>query len=220
MKNIHKSELMMIINNDEKLYSGTDLWYYAKKLFFAKNAKLGYHNFRHMMHVTYQVYDAIKVTKINATGARILLLAAMFHDYGHSGDGTQSDSINIARSVERVKIHIDPNDEKYLTEIIRLIRATEWHGEAGHSIFEQDMFIDILRDADSSQTFDTSWIQQVIFGLGTELGKSPREMLESQLPFLENKVKFYSAWGKEKFEPILKQRIEEVKIWQEKILHH
>lgn len=210
--------LIQIFNNDEKLYAGKDLWHYAKKLFFAKNTKLGYHNFRHMMHVMYQVYDAIKYMKINPIAARYLLIAAMFHDYGHSGNQNASDSFNINKAVNAIKIHIDDLDRKHLKEIIRLIHATEWHGEAGHNLFERDMFIDILRDADTSQSFDTSWIQQVIFGLGTELGKSPREMLQAQLPFLEKRIKFYSLWGKAKFEPILKQRIEEVKIWQKKLL--
>lgn len=210
--------LIQIFNNDEKLYAGDDLWYYAKKLFFAKNVKLGYHNFRHMMHVTYQVYDAIKYMKINPVAARYLLIAAMFHDYGHSGDGKRSDSWNIEKAIRAIKKHIHEDDKKYLKEIIRLIRSTEWFGEAGHNILEQDMFIDILRDADTSQTFDTSWMQQIIFGLGTELGKSPRKMLEAQLPFLQERVKFYSDWGKAKFGPILKERICEVKIWQQKVL--
>lgn len=213
--------LIQIFNNDEKLYAGKDLWHYAKKLFFAKNVKLGYHNFRHMMHMTYQVYDAIKYMKINPVAARYLLIAAMFHDYGHSGNRNKSDDFNIRKAVRGVKRHIDktnPTDKKNLKEIIRLIQATEWFGEAGHNLFERDMFIDILRDADSCQTLDTSWMQQVIFGLGTELGKSPREMLEAQLPFLQERIKFYSPWGKAKFEPILKQRIEEVKVWKEKVL--
>lgn len=210
--------LIQIFNNDHKLYAGIDLWHYAKKLFFAKNVKLGYHNFRHMMHVTYQVYDACVFMKVNTVTARYLLIAAMFHDYGHSGNRKKSDSWNIEKAVRAIKRHIHEDDKKYLKEIIRLIRSTEWFGEAGHNILEQDMLIDILRDADTSQTFDHAWIQQVIFGLGTELGKSPREMLESQLTFLQTKVKFYSDWGKSKFGPILKERISEVQIWQQKVL--
>ena len=212
--------LIQIFNNDEKLYAGDDLWYYAKKLFFAKNAKLGYHNFRHMIHVMYQVYDGIKCSNINPVAARYLLIAAMVHDYGHSGNKNKSDDFNIRRAVRGIKRHIHPDDKKDLKEIIRLVQATEWFGEAGHNLFERDMFVDILRDADTSQTFDTSWMQQVIFGLGTELGKSPREMLEAQIPFLEKRVKFYSPWGIKKFTPILKERIEEVKIWKEKVLTH
>lgn len=217
MQNNTMISLIDIIINKEKVYDG-DLRYYAKKLFFAKNVKNGYHNFRHMMHVVYQVYDGIKYMNVNTTAARILLIAAIFHDYGHSGDGTKSDSFNIQRAIKGAKRHIHPSDKIHLALIIDLIRATEWHGEVGHNILEDNMLIAILRDADMSQTFDNAWMQQVIFGLGTEKKLSPREMLQAQLPFLQTKVKFSSPWGKQKFTPILKQRIEEIKIWNNIVL--
>ena len=218
MENTRSTELIKIFNNEEKMYEGGDLWYYAKKLFFARNVKNGFHGHAHMMHVICEVYDAIKVIKIGQYYARALMIAAMFHDYGHTGDGTQPDSINIQKAIKGIKRHIHPADKKYIKDILILIRSTEWMGSSVNTLFEKHFVIDILRDADMSFMFTYDWMQYIIFGLSTEKNVSPREILQMQRSFLENHVKFYSSWGKEKFGSRIPARIEEMKLLEEKFL--
>lgn len=218
MQNTKSLLLIKIFNNDEKLYAGGDLWYYAKKLFNAKNVNNGFHGYDHMTYVVCEVYDAIKTMSINPVYARVLLIAAIFHDYGHSGDGCKPDSFNIERAVKAVKTHLQKSDKDHIKLIISWVRSTEWSSIVGHNTLEQDMFINILRDADMSYMFSDSWMHFIIFGLGKEQKKSPREMIELQIPFLEHKVKFYSPWGKAKFGKRIPARIAEMKIWQEKML--
>lgn len=218
MENTKSLQLIKIFNNDENLYAGGDLWYYAKKIFFAKNVKNGFHGYDHMTHVVCEVYDAIQIAKINPVYARALLIAAIFHDYGHSGDGSKSDSFNIERAVKAVKRHLQKDDKPHIKFIISLVRSTEWSNVVGHNTLEQDIFINILRDADMSYMFSDSWMHFVIFGLSTEQKKSPSDILEIQTPFLEHKVRFYSQWGKAKFGKRIPARIAEMKIWQEKML--
>lgn len=211
-------QLDEIFNNDEKRYAGIDLWYYAKKIFYAPNVRNPYHNFNHMMHVTYQVYDALVSMDVkNKDAFRYVLIASLFHDYGHTGDGSLPDSVNIRIAVNAIKRHIHPSDKKYLREIIHLIKSTEWHSDIGHAFASEDLFVNIIRDADMSQTFSSVWIQPVIFGLGYEKNISRGTMLRSQVSFLQ-KLKFNTVWGVKKFTPILQERIKQVNMLSGKIL--
>jgi hypothetical protein len=79
-----------------------------------------------------------------------------------------------------------------LSSISRIISVTQFpHVALGDSptLGEQ-----IIRDADISQAFGTSWIGDIVAGYGSELGKTPVEMLEQQLKFLEH-VQFHSEFG-------------------------
>jgi len=56
----------------------------------------------------------------------------------------------------------------------------------------------ILRDADLSQALSPAWIQQTVFGLAAEWGKSPLEALKAEEVFHSN-LKFCTVWAKNKF---------------------
>ncbi len=72
-----------------------------------------------------------------------------------------------------------------------------------------DLLVQIIREADTSQCLSVAWIQQVIFGLATEWGKTPIEVLRMQEPFLKS-LKFSTTWGKQMFpSSLLKEKIRE-----------
>lgn len=184
-----------IVNNKDKIYAG-QLRYYLTVVFGAPNIYHGYHGLRHMLHVMWVCYQAcIYYSKLGTTDGRRwrnLLIAALFHDFGHTGK-QGDDAVNIEIAIDALRQYILPEDEEFLDEIIAILKATQFpHADLGSSMtLEQS----IIRDADLSQAFGVAWIGEIAAGFGAELGKTPRQMLEQQLRFL-NGLKFYSDFGK------------------------
>ncbi len=189
--------LPSIIRNDERLYEGNLIHYFKAVFNRAQNLQGPYHNFRHMLHVTYLCYDACTfyARSINPSEMRSLLIAAMFHDFDHSGM-MGNDDLNIARAIRGLEANLDAWDIPRRSTIVSLIRATEYP----HAIpFEQlDLYGRIIRDADMAQGLDAAWIQQTVFGLAAERGKKPIEILAQQLTFYAN-LKFHTEWARLKF---------------------
>lgn len=207
------TNIINIIRNDDKIYEG-DLIYYFKIVFNkANNLQNPYHNFRHLMHVMYLCHEAIvwNIKKdpksFSKMSARNLLIAALFHDFDHSGT-VGRDADEIARAIKAVRENISKEDKPQLKEIETLIEATQYPHKAHTS--QQTIAEEIIQDVDLSTALDDVWMQQVILGLGSEMSLSPQVMLERQIAFLNN-IHFHSAWAKAKFTPEkIASRINEV----------
>ncbi len=201
-----------IIKNSENLYDG-DLRYYFKKVFSAPNVFNPYHNFRHMIHMTFETYEAAKSfdypDKNGKKSFRALLIAAIFHDFDHSGK-MGNDAREIKRASKSLETLILDKDRESLPEIKSLISATEFP----HKQEVASLGAEILRDADMGQSFSDVWLQNIVFGLAEERNVSPIEILESQIGFLKN-LRFYTSWGKNKFEKKIPSRIAEVEKYLE-----
>ncbi len=193
-----------IIRNDNNLYEG-NLKEYFKIIFHqAQNVLYPYHNFRHMTHVTWQCNQAcefydneFQLEKLNRIEMRILLIAALFHDFNHSGM-IGDDDLNIERSIRGLRKFILPEDKEYLPQIITLIKATEYPYPKTMPSESLSLCGKILRDIDLGQVFSVAWIQQVIFGLAAEWNKKPIEVLAIQEPFLRS-LKFNTEWARQYF---------------------
>lgn len=209
--------LTTVFNNTEKLYAAQDLWYYHKKLVEAPNANLPYHNYRHMCHVTCEVYDFCKSTKVDPETFLVMLLGAIFHDYGHTGDGSIADSRNIEIAIESLSIHLHPIHAHLISRIIPFIRATEFPHKPLTNIADNTELLLAIRDADMSQSLNIVWIQQTIFGMAAEQRKTRDEMIKGQLPFLTHYLTFNTEWAKNKFAPELKKRINFVAFYIDKL---
>ena len=188
-----------IIMNDDNLYQGNLIGYFRNMFNYAANLNHPYHNFRHLCHILYLCYQACLYYegKMTPRQMRNLLIAALFHDFGHSGQ-VSPDNINIGRSIAALKNYLKPEDQTEFEEISNLIKATEFP----YTIPDDEVSLagQIIRDADLSQALSSSWIQQVVFGLATEWGKQPIEVLKIQEPFLR-KLKFHTTWAKTCFPP-------------------
>ena len=198
-----------IINNEEGRYEG-DLGHYFRVLFTqARNLRHPYHNFRHSLHVMWLCYDAVifyggQVTKRDK---RNLLIAAMFHDFDHSGQ-FGNDDLNIQRACRGLAKHIHPMDRDNREAIADLIKASETplakEREATLTASQQ-----ILRDADACQVLSVAWLQQVIFGLADEWGKPPLDVLRMQHKFLGN-LRFLTGWARHRFpRAVIEEKIQE-----------
>ncbi|MDO8585002.1 MAG: hypothetical protein Q7R85_02680 [bacterium] len=197
-----------IINNATGRYEGNLVSYFRSVFNRAENLCNPYHNFRHMCHVLWLCYNACMFydTTLTKREVRTLLIAALFHDFDHTGV-PGPDAANIERAIAGLKQHLAPEDAGEFENIAELIKATEFpHTSPSEAV---GLSGQILRDADLSQALSVAWIQQVVFGLATEWGKTPLEVLKLQGPFHKN-LKFSTEWAKAKFPaPIIEEKIAE-----------
>ncbi len=203
-------DLPRIINNEDDVYSG-HLRYYFHLLFCQMRYGNEYHNFGHICHVLWFCYECLLETtteEIPPRQARNLLIAAIFHDFGHSGQ-CGNDKKEIGRAIRKLRKYIQDHDRLSLAQIESLIKSTQFPYEDDESNLSIEA--KILRDADQSQCFSPIWIQRVIFGLAKEKGLSPKEMLLEQEQFLRD-VRFRTRWAKKKFPPrVIEAKLDEVR---------
>jgi hypothetical protein len=189
-------DIANMIQNRDDVYTGVSLSCYFRVIMSAPNIHHGYHGLRHMLHVTWVCYQACKyyrrLDQMTKRETRNLLIAAMFHDYGHCGQAGD-DAVNIEAALDGLREHIDDMDKDHLVAISRVIHVTQFpHASLGDSSTLSEQ---VIRDADISQAFGTTWIGDIAAGFGSELDKTPVEMLEQQLGFL-GVVQFHSDFGK------------------------
>lgn len=194
-----KGSVPAIVRNDAGLYEGNLVHYYRVLFNSARNLNNPYHNYRHIMHVVYLCHDACEyyVRELTPRQRRNLLISALFHDFDHTGK-FGPDSMNISIALRAVNNFLAPEDRPYQPDIERLVALTEFPYRVPAE--ELDLAALILRDADMGQALSIAWIQQVIFGLAEEWGKTLLEVIKMQAPF-HAKMKFHTGWAKKMFPP-------------------
>ncbi len=192
-----QATIASIVKNEDRIFPGDLAHYFRVVMGHARNLENPYHNFRHMFHVLWQCHQGCLYHRAQMLPREIreVHVAAIFHDFDHSGR-TGHDDLEIERALRGLRKHLEGNDEMSLLSIERMIRATEFPYKVTGELLS--LGAQILRDADISQSLNSVWIQQIIFGLGEEMGKSPREMLVMQGGFMRN-IRFLTAWGQEAF---------------------
>jgi len=202
--------LPSILKNERDLYEGDLVYYFRVIIKYATNLKNPYHNLRHMLHITWLSYDACIYYRrqLSRKQMRILLIAALFHDFDHSGK-VGNDQKEIKRAIVGLKKHIQKQDLPLLEQITELIKITEFpHQE---SLSALSLEAQILRDADLSQGLSDTWIQQSAIGLGVESSVDPVKMLKEQISFYNN-LNFKTVWAKKKFtKKKIKDRQQEIR---------
>ena len=195
-------DLPKIIENEENLYEGNLIYYFRVLFFRANNLFNPYHNFRHMTHVLWLCYNACQYYshQLPPRQMRTLLIAALFHDFDHTGrphrGDEDPDGINIEIAISGVRRYLASDDRALMPEIEALIEAT--HFPYKTDIQKLDLPGKIIRDADLAQALSPVWIQQVVIGLAREAGVSPLAMLKSQSAFLAS-LRFNTLWAQQLF---------------------
>lgn len=191
--------IVEVVRNDGGHYVGNLASYFQALILHSTNRGLPYHNVRHSLHVTWLCHRAIvhygiEAQELSLREARNLLVAAMFHDFDHSGS-MGDDDLNIERAVRRFHRYIEDIDRPQIDRIDDLIRSTQYP----HSPWDlNDRAALILRDADLSQAFSVAWIQEVVIGLAAEWRQSPLEVLRAQAAFHRGIV-YETDWARALF---------------------
>jgi len=186
-----------IVRNTKGVYKGNLIHYFQVVFNNANNLRNPYHNFRHMFHVLYLCYKACQYygNRLSDNEKRALLIAALFHDFNHSGT-TGPDSENIKEAIFALTRYILPEDKHLMSLALDYILATEFpYKDDGSAL---PLPAQILRDADRSQSMSVAWIQQIVFGLSQEWNKTPLEVLTIQKPF-HTSFTFMTEWAKQEF---------------------
>jgi len=166
---------------------------------------LQYHSIDHLFSVFQMCFEIIHYNKVYDYDVNYkleLYIAALFHDYAHSG-GKLTDSENIINALDGVMLFHKANPEFDLNIVIQIIKATEYPytiDENDFTLFEQK----IIRDADMCYLFQPLSIVKLYSGLRSEFGTDYNTFLNNQFNFLNN-VKFYTEYHNNLWENSVKE---------------
>lgn len=187
---------------------------YYLNIILTKNASnvIPYHNLKHTLTMMTNAYDIwsdseTKIDKIEKE-LRAICIAALFHDFNHSGGTLQSDSDNISLAIDAWRKY-SKEDPFWLGFVEGLIRGTQYP----YTSNEPTIFVKILRDADMMQWFEDDFISHTLMGLNKEmLGKSSLsiQMLEGQLKFMTG-AKWHTPFAKDKYEKHFSTKVDQIK---------
>jgi len=144
-----------------------------------------YHNLNHtlaMMQLIIKYYHLY--FGIRSNDQENLLVAAIFHDFNHSG-GKFSDDINIENAISGFndfmsKLDIEESRKEHIRNIIR---STQF------PYTKEAYYIDglLLRECDNLVCFFDDFFTQVLFGLKSEMHTNDIHILiQGEMNFLEN----------------------------------
>lgn len=188
-------KMIEVINNFKQLVNENndlsekevDRVFNNAKNYLSKNNKVKnhYHNNTHMLDVfknAMMLFNEYKKEhKLNTNDKLCLGLAAIFHDFNHSG-GKLSDSENIKLALNELKTYLKTIDKTYLyEEIEKIINATEFP----HKDIDLNIIQKIIRDADTMGGIKEGWVE-VVKSLAKESNKTFNEFIPLQIKFLNN----------------------------------
>jgi len=197
--------------------SNIDNILYNAKVYILENnlVENDYHNNEHMVNVfnnamiLFNHYkDECELTPYNKL---CLGLAALFHDFNHSG-GKLKDSENIELALVSLKEFLDTiteftkftNKSDLYSQIENIIIATEFP----HLDIDLDILQKIIRDADTMGGIIDGW-KSVVANLASEYNKSLEEFIPTQIKFLDT-VKFNTDYCNELLKNNKEKIIEEL----------
>lgn len=177
---------------------------------------LPYHNNFHLESVTKFTLLGAQHHDLDTVTEKNLAVAALFHDFNHSGSG-KDDDLNIKRSIKGFNDYCEKDGKNLFTEfdqeqIINFIKPTRYPYlvECGMLSLQQK----IIRDSDILQgLFSQNYIMGIVGGIAKEADIPMKKMLDGQEGFLKG-TKFCTEWAtnlsKERLPEIL-QKINDVK---------
>jgi predicted metal-dependent HD superfamily phosphohydrolase len=180
--------------------------YFRKFILYNNSNDLPYHNFFHTMCVMQNCFLIAYDLEMAELEIRALLIAAMFHDFNHSG-GKLKDTENVKIAINGF-LTASEEDDDVNNLVVDIIRATEFP----YVIPEDELTIyqKIIRDADLMQTFEKNYLQQNWIGLASEMNSNLILALENSEKFWSN-VKFHTDFAKKQSEKYMPSRFEDVK---------
>jgi HD superfamily phosphohydrolase YqeK len=154
-----------------------------------------YHNNKHILFVfsfSIFLFDLYKKElNLSNKDRHLLGVAALFHDYNHSG-GKLTDEENIELAIKGLKKFIKDNSiDINEDEIINIIKCTEFP----HKDIKLSELQKIIRDADTVGGIMDDWFN-TICSLADEMKKSLYEWIPFQIKFLDN-LKFNTLYCNE-----------------------
>ncbi len=166
-----------------------------------------YHGFNHVFTVF--LFVARHIHLLESGKEKELLLAALFHDYNHSGGKFKDDTSNIYLAADGLtKFHELDSEGFDLSFAVDLIFATRYpYNIPDEKLTEEGH---LLRDADLSYLFSPISVPMCLGGLRTELNLELEPFLKSQIGFIEG-LKFRIPSIERKWNICKQDRLNEIK---------
>jgi hypothetical protein len=159
-----------------------------------------YHHLHHCMTVTKYLNEGVDYY-IDYMGKdrRSILTAGMFHDINHSM-GKENDEFNVKKAISSFSAFYEDNIDTLETHIDKdlvcdMIKATQYP----YVIDDDDLTLyqKLIRDCDLMIVRDSDWFQNIIIGLGTEIGITDvSKAIDINIGFHKN-VQMSTKWAKE-----------------------
>ncbi len=201
------------------------------KKYISENNKTenAYHNNKHMIDVFNNAMVLFKEYQkeydLNLNDKLHLGLAALFHDFNHSG-GKLKDDENIELALTGLKDYLDKatltssllsklsdpynfsNISNLYNDIKHIITSTEFP----HKDIQLDILQKIIRDADTMGGISEDWIS-IVKSLAKEYNKTLEEFIPTQIKFLDT-VKFNTEYCNDLLKKKKEEIIEKLKMLQ------
>lgn len=146
-------------------FKENDLLHYLKYFIETNTSNsLPYHNFYHSIVVTHYVIGSMFHEMLKF---KPLVIAALFHDYKHSG-GKENDEWNVTTAQNGIKefMILNNEDSNTIECVLSIIKATQYPYVT--DIEKKLYFESIIRDADLMMIYQPNFFQTIIFGLAAE----------------------------------------------------
>lgn len=156
-----------------------------------------YHGYQHLLTVALNCKEAADYHGLDRESVRPLVLAALFHDFGHLLQSTVQDALNIEKAVEGAMKHlpgIEGLSDREIESVISLIRATEYP----YTGTDTTLPARIIQDADMMQTLEPDG-KRFLDGLSSE--RRRRITVEQNESFLDS-IPGNTEWGRKKLHPL------------------
>jgi hypothetical protein len=160
------------------------------------SVNIPYHNLYHAQTVALTCSRAAHFASLPSSETKALIIAALFHDFGHSG-GKLTDAENIHTAIDALRLAWDKLslDHALLSTSLEIISATQYP----YVIDAKSEAQRIIRDADLCQVLYEGW-DVMLDGLKREMDVSSghtantTEFTEKAFRFWRESV-FLSKWG-------------------------
>jgi len=172
-----------------------------------------YHSFEHTSNVFLYCVEGSEYHNVPEKERLNLLLAALFHDFNHSG-GEMTDNINISNAKLGVEAWAkEINDATVdLEQIYSLIDITEFPYKVDSNSLNLQQ--QILRDSDMGSIFTDNWFQTIILGLSSEGKIEIEAFIEQQKNFM-NSMKPNTPWFQKTKMPLLQEKLDDLNTYSE-----
>lgn len=187
----------------------------AYSWFVARNPSnnLPYHNLFHAECMVINCAKGANELRLSPDNTKALLLAAIFHDFAHSG-GEQSDDDNIELAIGGLGAYCTNSGitQDCREKAASSIRATRFPYITKAETLSQK----IIRDADQMQMYMPGWKEQIFTGLRKEIGVAAKkelslqDMIRLQIEFMEN-IRWETSWAEQRAKTEWPDLIEQVK---------
>lgn len=146
-----------------------DLSAFESYLTHSTSVDLPYHNKYHTSCMIRECERLAVQCGLQREYTRLLLTAAAFHDFNHSG-GKQKDDENIRLAIEAFRTYTDLISETDRKTVEDVIRVTQYPFVREPEDFVESVtkMMKIIRDCDLMQSFRPTWFVHVVLGLRAE----------------------------------------------------